>query len=146
MASDPITALTSAVAPVVMVSAAGLLLTSVQAKNLHLADRIRGLMTEYRNPETAVPRRTQLASQLHLFHRRIRLSQWSLDMIYVAILCFILTSFLLASRIFGPHVDSATLLSIFALGVAVLVIALVLEFIEMSIALQTIKIEMRDVT
>ena len=40
--------ITSAVAPIVMVSAAGLLYTGVQAKNLHLADRLRALMCEYR--------------------------------------------------------------------------------------------------
>jgi hypothetical protein len=131
MTSDPITALTSAVAPVVMVSAAGLLLTSVQAKNLHLADRIRVLMTEHRHAETPAARRTQLASELRLFHRRIRLSQWSLDMLYVSILCFVLTSFLLASRVLGSHVGAPTLLAIFALGVLVLVVALVLEFVEM---------------
>ena len=104
------------------------------------------LMTEYRHPETDAPRRAQLAAQLRLFYRRIRLSQWSLDMLYVAILCFVLTSFLLASQLFGPHIAAATLLSIFAVGVAVLVVALVLEFIEMWIALTTIRIEMRDVS
>jgi hypothetical protein len=127
-----------------MVSAAGLLANGVQAKNLHLADRIRALMTEYRRPDTTVPRRAQLAAQLGLFHRRVRLSQWSLDLIYLAILCFIVTSLLLASQLwFGPPAVPVT---IFAVGVAVLVVALVLEFVEMWIALETIRIEMRDVT
>jgi hypothetical protein len=143
---DTVGTLTSAVAPVVMVSAAGLLLTSVQAKNLHLADRIRTLMTEYRAADTAAPRRDQLAAQLRHFYTRIRLSQWSLDMLYVSILCFVTTSFLLASQLLGPHVGARTLLSIFAVGVAVLVAALGFEFVEMSIALDTIRIEMRDVT
>jgi hypothetical protein len=143
---DTVTALTSAVAPVVMVSAAGLLFMGVQAKNLHLADRIRALMSEYRSPETTDPRRAQLMAQLRLFHRRIRLSQWALDMIYVAILCFVLTSLLLASALwFGPPVVPVIIVVIFALGVAVLVLALVLEFVEMSLALETIRIEMRDV-
>ena len=143
MASDTVAALTSAVAPVVMVSAAGLLATGVQGKNLHLADRIRALMTEYRHPDTTAPRRAQITAQLPLFYRRIRLSQWSLDMIYLAILCFIVTSLLLASQLwFG---SPAVPVTIFAVGVAVLVVALVLEFIEMWIALDTIRIEMRDV-
>ena len=40
--------ITSAIAPVVMVSATGLLFVGVRAKHLHLADRLRALMTEYR--------------------------------------------------------------------------------------------------
>src|SRR5258708_4127145 len=142
MPSDIVAALTSAVAPVVMVSAAGLLATGVQGKNLHLADRIRALMTEYRHPDTTVPRRAQITAQLPLFYRRIRLSQWSLDMIYLAILCFIVTSLLLVSTLwFGPPTVP---LILFGIGVALLVLALVLEFVEMSIALETIRIEMRD--
>ena len=142
---DTITALTSAVAPVAMVTAAGLLSNGIQARNLHLADRIRALMTEYRDPATPAPRRAQLGAQLRLFHRRIRLSQWSLDMIYVSILCFIVTSFLLMSTLWYTPVFPMSVVLIFAAGVVVLVVALVLEFIEMSIALETIRIEMRDV-
>ncbi len=142
--ADTASTLTSAVAPVVMVSAAGLLLSSVQAKNLHLADRIRSLMSEYRTPATSDARRAQVVAQLRLFRRRVLLSQWSLNLLYVSILFFVATSFLLASQIFGPHVASRTLLSLFALGVAVLVAALVLEFTEMAIALKTVGIEMKD--
>jgi hypothetical protein len=38
--------LTSAVAPIVLVSAAGLLSNGIHAKNLHLADRLRALTAE----------------------------------------------------------------------------------------------------
>jgi hypothetical protein len=145
MPADTLAALTSAVAPVVMVSAAGLLFNGIQAKNLHLADRIRALMAEFRNEATPAARRAQVTEQLRLFHRRIRLSQWSLDMIYVSIICFIVTSLLLASALWlGPGTVPVPIVVIFATGVAVLVLALVLEFIEMLVALETIHIEMRD--
>jgi hypothetical protein len=135
--------LTAAVAPVVMVSAAGLLFNGVQAKNLHLSDRIRAL-AEMRHPGLTPTRRTQVLGQLALFHTRIRLSQWSLDFIYLAILCFILPSLLLASRLWiGPPVLPALITAIFLLGVAVLVVALGLDFVEMAIALRTIDIEIR---
>jgi Protein of unknown function (DUF2721) len=137
--------LTAAVAPVVMVSAAGLLFNGVQAKNLHLSDRIRALAAEMRHPDLTPTRRMQVLRQLTLFHTRIRLSQWSLDCIYLAILCFILTSLLLASTLWiGPPVLPALTTGIFLLGVAVLVVALGLEFVEMAIALKTIEIEIQS--
>src|SRR5437879_6082522 len=70
--------LTSAVAPVVMVSAAGLLFNGVQTKHFHLSDRIRGLMAELRDPATAADRLNQITAQLALFDRRLRLNQRSL--------------------------------------------------------------------
>lgn len=145
MPADGLASLTSAVAPVVMVSAAGLLFNGVQAKNLHISDRIRALMTELRRSETGDGRRAQIREQLALFDRRIRLSQWALDMIYAAILCFVVASLLLASAgWFEAPVLPVGVMFVFALGVVVLMAALVLEFVEMLVALKTIQIEMRD--
>jgi hypothetical protein len=129
-----------------MVSAAGLLFNGVQTKNLHLSDRIRGLMREVRNSETTPDRREQVLAQLVYFDRRMRLSQHALELIYLAILCFVVTSLLLttvwwASRPMWPVVIAA----VFMAGVAVLIGALVLEFVEMWLSLQTIKIEMTGI-
>ncbi len=105
MDSQGIESLTSAVAPIVMVSAAGLLFNGIQTKNLHLSDRIRALAAEWRNPMTAVERQEQIRTELALFDKRIRLSQWALDFLYIAILCFVITSLLLASALWiGPPV------------------------------------------
>jgi len=89
--------LTAAVAPIVLVSAAGLLLNGMQTKNLHLSDRIRGLTAEVRNPALTPVRRRQVTDQLPYFAQRIRLSQHALELLYIAILCFVGTSLLLAS-------------------------------------------------
>jgi len=140
-------ALTSAVAPVVMVSAAGLLFNGVQTKNLHLSDRVRALMAEYRHPATPPQRVAQAAAELRLFRTRLRLSQHSLEMIYVAIVCFVLTSLLLASLLWaGPPVVPGVVTVMFVIGVALLVIALVLELAEMWISLRTIELEMADLS
>ncbi len=137
--------LTAAVAPVVMVSAAGLLFNGVQTKNLHLSDRIRTLAAEARHAATTEDRRLQITSELRLFWQRIRLSQWSLDMIYVAIVCFVITSLLLTSGLWiGPPVLPIIITVIFAVGVMLLIVALILEFVEMSISLRTIAIEMNE--
>lgn len=137
--------LTSAVAPIVLVSAAGLLFNGIQAKNLHLSDRIRALAAEARHPDISLARRKDVLAQLPLFYRRIRLSQWSLDCLYLAILCFVLTSLLLASVLWrGAPVLPTLVATIFLGGVGVLVIALLLEFVEMAIALKTIEIEIHS--
>ncbi len=137
--------ITSAVAPVVMVSAAGLLFIGVQTKNLHLADRIRTLATEYRVlPDTPVARerRAQIADQLALFERRVRLSQRALEFLYVAIVCFVLTSLLLASTPWlGGFVETTAVAGIFVVGVAFLLTALVVELLEMRVGLSTVRME-----
>ncbi len=143
MGPQSVDILTTAVAPIVMVSAAGLLFNGVQAKNLHLSDRIRGLMVEVRNSATPPDRRQQVIAQLAYFDRRMRLSQHALELIYIAILCFVLTSLLLATVLWaGVPVLPVVIAAIFVVGVGVLIGALVLEFVEMWLSLQTIKIEM----
>ncbi len=144
---DPqsIQGLTSAVAPIVLVSAAGLLYNGVQAKNLHLSDRIRALTAELRSPAVSPDRRAQVLDQLPYFHRRIRLSQHALELLYLAILCFVVTSLLLASTLWvGPPALPVVMAIVFVVGVAFLILALGLEFIEMWIGLKTIEIETRD--
>jgi hypothetical protein len=135
----------AAVAPVVMVSAAGLLLLGIQTKNLHLADRLRGLTTEYRalgEDARDAERGRQIRAQLPLFARRIRLTQRSLELLYVSVVCFVMTSLVLAS---GPWLSGALVpvlaAGLFLGGVALLLLALLVEFLEMRAGLATIRIE-----
>ncbi len=137
--------LTSAVAPIVLVSAAGLLYNGIQAKNLHLADRLRALMAELRNPATTLDRRQQVLDQLPYFRKRIRYSQRALELLYLSILIFVVTSLLLASALWvGPLALPIVIPLVFVAGVALLILALGLEFVEMWIGLKTIEIETRD--
>ncbi len=137
--------ITSAVAPIVMVSAAGLLSMGVQAKNLHLADRLRALLSEYRTltPESAhQTRRDQIVAQLALFKKRICLSQRALECIYLAMVAFVVTSLLLAATPWiGGEVTPALTGGVFVVGVGLLLVALVLEFWEMHLGLRTVNIE-----
>ncbi len=137
--------LTSAVAPIVLVSAAGLLYNGIQAKNLHLADRLRALMAELRNPATTLERRQQVLEQLPYFRKRIRYSQHALELLYLSILVFVVTSLLLASALWvGPLAPPVVIPLIFVAGVALLILALGLEFVEMWVGLKTVEIETRD--
>jgi hypothetical protein len=140
--------ITSAIAPVVMVSATGLLFMGVQAKHLHLADRLRALMTEYRTlgaDPAHQDRREPLVAQLVLFTKRIRLSLRALELLYVAVFCFVMTSLFLVSESFtAPLVTPAVTPVMFVLGVSCLLLALVFEFLELRTGLTTILIETSD--
>src|SRR5438552_10579501 len=61
------TPFTSAVAPLVWVSAARLLFNGIQTKNLHLSDRMRALTGELRHPDLTPDRQRQLLDQLPCF-------------------------------------------------------------------------------
>lgn len=138
-------AITAAAAPIVTVSAAGLLFMGIQAKNLHLSDRIRGLTAEYRAlpaESTHAARRDQILGQLALFTRRVRLSQRALECLYLAMVCFVLTALLLATISWvGQRGPTVVVGGLFVVGVALLLLALVLEFLEMRLGLQTIDVE-----
>jgi hypothetical protein len=145
MESEIFQVITSAVAPIVMVSAAGLLSMGVQAKNLHLADRLRALMNEYRAltlEPTHEQRREQIVAQLALFKRRICLSQRALEFIYLAMVAFVVTSLLLAATPWIRDAATPALTAwVFVVGVLLLLVALVLEFWEMHLGLRTVSIE-----
>ena len=140
--------ITSAVAPIVMVSAAGLLFMGMQAKNLHLSDRIRALMAEYRTLAARPAdeaRRKQIREQIVLFDQRIHLSQRALELLYIAIVCFVLTSLLLAAAPWvGGVVVPASTAGIFIVGVVFLLVALLLEYREMHVGLKTVAIEIEE--
>jgi hypothetical protein len=146
METSTVDVIAAAVAPIVMVSAAGLLFIGVQTKNLHLADRVRDLMREHRatGPKDK-ERREAIRAQIVLFEKRIRLSQRALESLYGAIVSFVTTTFLLAVApwIGQTAVPTPVTGGIFMLGIASLLLALVLEFLEMRAGLSTIAIETR---
>jgi len=134
-----------------MVSAAGLLFMGVQTRNLNLSDRMRALTREYRgllSEQAHHERLDQIVAQLALFERRIRLSQRALEMLYLAIVCFVMTSLLLvlaSAAWLGRFVIPAVIGTIFVLGVALLLASLVLEFLELRAGLKTMEIETREI-
>jgi hypothetical protein len=146
METSTVDVIATAVAPIVMVSATGLLFVGVQTKNLHLADRVRDLMREYRATDPKdKERREAIRAQIVLFEKRIRLSQRALESLYGATVSFVTTTFLLAVApwIGQTAVPTPVTGGIFILGIASLLLALVLEFLEMRAGLSTIAIETR---
>ncbi len=147
METPTVDLIATAVAPIVMVSATGLLFIGVQTKNPHLADRVRDLMREYREAISCkdTERREATVAQIVLFERRIRLSQRALESLYGAIVSFVMTTLLLAVAPWTGQtaVPSAVTAGIFIFGTASLLLALVLEFLEMRAGLSTIAIATR---
>ncbi|MCI0459055.1 MAG: DUF2721 domain-containing protein [Gemmataceae bacterium] len=150
METSTVDVIATAVAPIVMVSATGLLFIGVQTKNLHLADRVRDLMREYREAVSSKDkdRREAISAQVVLFEKRIRLSQRALESLYAAIVAFVTTTLLLAVAPWTGQaaVPTPVIGGIFILGIASLLLALVLEFLEMRAGLSTIAIETRAVS
>ena len=139
--------ITTAVAPIVMVSASGLLFIGIQNKNLALADRLRNLTREYRTELGAgsSDRRENIRAQLALFEKRLRTSQHALESLYVAIFCFVATAMLLAAT---PWLGRMPVLpvagALFTIGIAFVLLAIVLEFLEMRVGLETVVLELRS--
>ncbi len=150
METSTVDVIATAVAPIVMVSATGLLFIGVQTKNLHLADRVRDLMREYRDAVSSKDkdRREAIRAQIVLFEKRIRLSQRALESLYGAIVCFVTTTLLLAAAPWMGQTAVPTPVTggVFILGIASLLLVLVLEFLEMRTGLSTIAIEARAVS
>ena len=145
---SPVDVITTAVAPIVMVSAAGLLFIGIQTKNLHLSDRIRDLTREYRGaggPEFG-DRRQAISAQLGLFEKRARLTQRALECVYAAIFCFVTTALLLAARPWAGRTGEPWPVAgaAFTVGIAFLLVAIVLELVEMRAGLRTVAIEIRS--
>ena len=90
-------------------------------------------------------RREAITAQMVLFERRIRLSQGALASLYGAIVAFVTTTLLLAVVPWSGHTAVVTPVTagIFILGIASLLLALVLEFLEMRAGLSTIAIATR---
>jgi len=147
METSTVDVIATAVAPIVMVSATGLLFLGVQTKNIHLADRVRDLMREYREAISCQDKehREALRAQIVLLEKRIRLSHRALELLYGAIVSFVTTTLLLAIAPWIGHtvVPSPVTAGIFILGIASLLLALVLEFLEMRAGLSTIAIATR---
>jgi len=133
-----------AVAPVVLITAAAILLSGYTGKYTNIADRLRDLAAEYRQAETSPGRRANLKTQMRLFHRRVS-ALWAAS----ALLALALLSFLgtVLSVIFA---DQQSRLG--WIGAACLVVGLILmagavlvELYEIRLARLTVAGELADI-
>ena len=136
--------ITAAVTPVAMISSAAIIIGAVSGKHQSMSDRLRALASEYRDLSTTDDRRANICLQMGLFNRRIRYSANAHRLLYLAIASFTFTVLLIIASPSGLTWTPAAAI-LFASGVALMLVAVVFEFIELWWTNQTLRLEMSDV-
>jgi Protein of unknown function (DUF2721) len=142
--ADPLKVVATAVSPVVMVSATAILISGVNSRYISISDRVRNLAGEYRRSELTDLRRQVIRAQMVIFHRRLHLVSWAMRVLYGAAGCFVTIALLISLSIFRDFLQNATL-PMFLLGLMLVLLAIVLQLIELQASNHTIDIESNDV-
>jgi hypothetical protein len=142
--TDPLRIVTTAVTPVVMVSATAILLSGVNARYLAVSDRMRKLAGEYRDVALTPARRENIQRQMLVFERRMGLVSWSSRILYVAICCFIVVALLICLSTWR-HMLTLVTLPIFSVGIAMVGTAVVLQLLEVQASRRTLSLEAAEV-
>ena len=134
----------AAVAPVVLISAAAILLSGYSAKYGSVSERMRDLTGEYRRADTADARKTLIKTQLLLFRRRI-VAVWAASaLLSFALLLFLGTVF---SVIVSTHAARLGWVGVGCLvcGLTLMVAAVSMELYEIRLARLTTDAELSDI-
>lgn len=137
--------ISAAVTPVVMLSACSALILGINAKHTGLSDRIRQAAGEFREPAASAARRAQLAHEIAVFQRRFTLAWRAAWLLYGAVILFILTTLVIVLQQNGPRPLAAAPVTLFVLGVALMLGASCLELAELSLAARTMSAELDDI-
>jgi uncharacterized membrane protein (DUF485 family) len=137
-AQTTMAAIAAAVTPVVMISANAILIGSIGSKHQAMADRLRILTAEWRSPGTSAARRDSIRAQVQMFTVRIAWISWAHFLLYVAIACFL--AMVLAIALSLPLLSLPLLLA----GVILMLVAIVLELLELRKARATLDLESED--
>jgi len=143
-AIDPLRVVASAVSPVVMVSAAAILISGVNARYISISDRVRNLTREFRRESPTEERRKNIRRQMLVFHRRLHLVSWATRVLYAAAGCFVSVAVLIGASVWRRATENATL-PIFLVGVVLTIAAIVLQVLELQSSNRTIDLESADV-
>lgn len=144
-AQAPQQTITAAVTPVVMISANAILISAVSSKHDSMSGRLRSLMGEYRREETTVARKNQIRAQVHLFRQRLTRVAMAHILLYAAAALFIAMVLVIALT---PLLQtwSTVSLPLLVSGVTMMLIAIVLELVELRGSHKTIQLEISDLT
>ena len=135
----------SMVTPAVMISACGLLLLSISNKLGRIVDRIRELNSEDRGLSAEVDsvRRLSIRNQLEFLLRRALLLRNACGLMYLAVAVFALAS--LCVGLSGvAHVFEVLMLVLFVLGLATVVWAGILAYLEIRLSHQAVTEEIEE--
>jgi DNA-binding transcriptional regulator YbjK len=136
--------LASAVTPVVLVSAAAILISGVNARYIAIADRMRSLAKEYREKACDPHRREVIESQMATFQLRVRLVSWAERTLYFAVVCFTSVALLISAALSRSVLEAASLPT-FTVGLLLMMIAIVLQLAELQFSNRTLRLETEDI-
>jgi hypothetical protein len=134
----------AAVTPVVMISAAAVLIMGVNQKHAGLGDRLRELAAEFRAEGTPRERRECLLAQIRLFQRRLSYVATAHLWLYASVACFVAMVLVITLGSHTPVWERVTL-AFFVIGVVLMLGALLAELMELRLAGRTLELELRDV-
>jgi hypothetical protein len=139
----PLSIIALAVTPAVMISATAILIGTVSTKHGSMADRLRALMTEYRQPDITADRRRNIEAQCRLFKRRLKMITNAHLSLYIAVGFFILM--VLAIGVSSSAAASQWILyPLFLCGTCALGYGVVLEVMELRLADRTLHLEVAE--
>ena len=138
--NGPLSIIGVAVTPVVMISANAILTSALSARHSNVADRLRSLLSEYRQPATTAPRRGSIAAQVPLFERRIARLEAANLMLFLATACFVATVIVISVSSFALAASNAAL-PIFLVGVVLMLSGVMAEVWELKSARETMRLE-----
>lgn len=136
--------ISTAVTPVVLISAVAILLSGYTAKQTSISSQMRDLAAEHRNPATSDARRVSLKIQLALFQHRLTAVWASVLALTLALICFLtmIVSVILEQR-------TARLGSVGAgclmLGLLLIFTAVAIELYEIHLSRLTARQELADI-
>ncbi|MFN5540291.1 MAG: DUF2721 domain-containing protein [Candidatus Melainabacteria bacterium] len=135
--------LQSSIAPVTLISGAGLLLLSMTNRYGRAIDRIRVIVKEVQN--CSLTDKERLSEQVHILYKRARLLR---GVIFSGVCCILFVSITILSLFFvgflGWSIESLAIFS-FALGVLCLIVSLILFIQEVTLSLNALKIEVKTI-
>lgn len=138
--------ISTAVTPIVLISATAILLSNHTNKYNNISTQMRALTHEYRDKATSEARRATLRRQVNFYQRRIHAMWVASICLYSSLLCFLAT-------VLSLLVISATSLSRLGLvgeislcaGLTLLFVTVICELVEVRLAVHTSQEEMFDV-
>ena len=142
--SSALSLIGNAVGPAALITTTAILLSGYTSKYSGIADQMRRLTAEYRQPDTPPERRASLRRQLALFHRRITAMWGASTLLSLALICFVgtvLTVLLSAREMRIAPAGVGALL----IGLVLVAGAVGLELYEIGLARLTTAGELADI-
>ena len=137
--------ISAAVTPVVMISACATLILGINAKHSGTADRVRQLTMQFRANGNTAERQENLIDQIRIFYRRFLITRAALWILYAAVTTFIAdVLYILLSQKHILMSDNAAL-GLFMLGVVLMLLAVLMEFLEIKLSKQSLFLEVEDI-